>query len=78
MNNPFALELREYVKAVAGGLLAFLAFLSGALGDGLSSQEWVGLAAAFLGGFVGVFYAPNQAPKRRAARADVSEQDGRQ
>lgn len=74
--NPLALELREYVKAVVGGAVAALALLGGALGDGLSSQEWVGLAVAFLTGFAGVFYAPNKAPAGQPASPDLSEQRG--
>lgn len=63
MVTPFQLELRQYVKAVVGGLLAALALLSGALGDGLSPTEVIALVVAFLTGFLGVFYAPNNDPK---------------
>lgn len=75
MVTPMQLEIRQYVKAVVGGLIAALSLLGGALGDGLSSQEVIGLVAAFLTGFVAVFYTPNQAAKGRLADPDLSEQD---
>ena len=61
--NPFALEVRQYVKALTAGLIAACSLLGGALGDGLSAQEWVGLVVAFLTGFTGVFYVENRDPK---------------
>lgn len=76
MVTPFQLELRQYVKAVVGGLLAALSLLGGALGDGLSNEEWAGIVGAFLVGFVGVFYAPNKAPVGRPSDPELSEQDG--
>ncbi len=69
------LEIRQYVKAVVGGLLAALSLLAGALGDGLSSPEIIGLVVAFLTGFIGVFYSPNLAAKGQLADPDLSEQD---
>ncbi len=75
MITPFQLEIRQYVKALVGGILAALAALGGALGDGLSSQEVIGLFVAFLGGFAGVFYTPNLAAQGRLADPDLSEQN---
>lgn len=74
--NPLQLEVREYVKAVVGGLTATLALLAGALGDGLSSQETVGLLAAFVAGFGAVFLAPNKDALGRTADPGLSEQNG--
>ena len=75
--NPLALEVREYVKALIGGLTATLALLAGALGDGLSAQETVGLLGAFVAGFGAVFLAPNkEAPVGRPADPGLSEQRG--
>lgn len=73
MVTPFQLEVRQYVKAIMGGLASALALLGGALGDGLSSQETVGVAAAFVAGFVAVFYTPNQAAKGQPDDPNLSE-----
>lgn len=76
MITPLQLEIREYVKAVAGGLLAAIPFLVESLSsDGLSTTEGLLTLGIFLGAFTGVFYAPNRAPKGRPAHPDVSEQD---
>ncbi len=75
-NNPLALEVREYVKAIVGGAIAALALLGGALGDGLSSQESVGIAVAFLTGFAGTFYTPNKAPKGKKAKQQSAVHEG--
>lgn len=64
MTTPMQLEVRQYVKAVVGGLLASLSLLAGALGDGLSNDEVIGVVVAFLTGFLGVFYAPNSESSR--------------
>lgn len=75
MVTPMQLEIRQYVKAVVGGLIAALSLLGGALGNGLSNEEIIGLVVAFLTGFVAVFYAPNRAAKGSYADPDLSEQD---
>lgn len=75
MTTPFQLEVRQYVKALVAGLIALLSLLAGALGDGLSTQEIIGLGVAFLTGFVGVFYAENKDPKG-TNRTDLSTQAG--
>jgi hypothetical protein len=68
----------EFAKAIVGALIAGLSVLAGAVGDGVSAQEWITVAVATLTGFGVVFGVPNRAPKGRPARADVNEQDRRQ
>jgi hypothetical protein len=69
---------QEFAKAIVGALIAGLSVLTGAVGDGISSQEWITTAVAFLSGLGIVYVTPNRAPAGHAARPDVSEQDGRQ
>jgi hypothetical protein len=40
----------EYLKAITAGLIAALSVLGGAVGDGISAQEWIATAIAFLSG----------------------------
>ena len=72
MTTPFQLEVREYVKAIVGGLLAAIPFLiQGINSNGLSQEEVLVSVLTGLGAFLGVFYAPNQ-----DARGDLSTQAG--
>jgi hypothetical protein len=68
----------EYLKSIIAGLIAGQHRQAGAAGDGISSQEWITTAVAFLSGLGLVYVTPNRAPAGHAARPDVSEQDGRQ
>jgi hypothetical protein len=56
MSNP-----REYAKAIVGALVAGLSVLAGAVGDGVSAQEWITVAVAALGGLGIVYATPNAA-----------------
>jgi hypothetical protein len=71
------MSAREMSKAIVGGLIAGLSVLAGAAGDGISIQEWITTAVAFLSGLGIVYVTPNRAPASQAAKPDVSEQDGR-
>jgi hypothetical protein len=76
MVTPFQLEVRQYVKAVVGGLMSALPLLIDALNsDGLSRNEGLAAVLAFVVGFSAVFYAPNLAAKGQRADPDLSEQD---
>lgn len=58
----------DYAKSIVGGLVAGLSVLAGAVGDGLSAQEWITAAVAALGGLGLVYVTPNtQHPGPRAA-----------
>jgi hypothetical protein len=58
---------REFAKAIVGALIAGLSVLAGAVGDGVSTQEWVATAVAVLVGFEAVYWTDNA---KRIPRAD--------
>lgn len=68
---------RQYAKALTAALIAALSVLAGAVGDGVSAEEWITTAIAFLTALGVVFVVPNQAPAGQPANPDLSEQDGR-
>jgi hypothetical protein len=49
----------EFAKAIVGALIAGLSVLAGAVGDGVSAQEWITAAVATLGGLGLVYATPN-------------------
>jgi hypothetical protein len=58
---------QEFLKAIVGALVAGLSVLAGAVGDGVSAQEWITAAVAALGGLGLVYVTPNaQHPGPRA------------
>lgn len=70
------LHPQQYAKALVGALVAGLSVLAGAVGDGVSAEEWLTTAVAFLTGLGLVFAVPNKpAPGRRSDPA-LSEQGG--
>jgi hypothetical protein len=58
---------QEFLKAIVGALVAGLSVLAGAVGDGVSAQEWIAAAVAVLVGFEAVYWTENA---RRIPRAD--------
>jgi hypothetical protein len=50
---------QEFLKAIVGSLVAGLSVLAGAVGDGVSAQEWVATAVAVLVGFEAVYWTDN-------------------
>lgn len=72
--TPFQLEVRQYVKAIVGGLGVALGVLAGAAGDGISAQEALTAVGAGLAGFTATFYAPNKAPEGKPDDPALSEQ----
>jgi hypothetical protein len=53
-------NIAPYYKAVTGALIAFLSAIAAALAqDGISGQEWITAAIAFLVGLGAVFAIPN-------------------
>lgn len=53
-------KVAPYYKAVAGALVAFLSAIAAGLAqDGLSGQEWITAAIAFIVGLGAVFAIPN-------------------
>jgi hypothetical protein len=61
------MRAREMAKAIVGALVAGLSVLAGAVGDGVSAQEWITAAVAALGGLGLVYVTPNaQHPGLRA------------
>lgn len=66
----------EYCKATVGALVAGLSVLAGAVGDGVSAQEWITTAVAALGGLGLIYAVPNRAPVGERADPRISEQHG--
>lgn len=50
---------KVYAKAIVGGLLAALAFAVPVVDDGLTVSEILGIAAALVAGFQGVYWTSN-------------------
>lgn len=71
------MHVSEFRKAIVGALIAALSVLAGAVGDGVSAEEWITTAVAFLTGLGVVYAVPNRAPSGVPADPDLSEQDGR-
>lgn len=64
-------------KALVGALVAGLSVLAGAVGDGVSVEEWITTAVAALVALGAVFAVPNEPkPAGTAADPDLSEQSG--
>jgi hypothetical protein len=61
------MKVQEMAKALVGGLIAGLSVLAGAVGDGVSAQEWIAAAVAMLVGFEAVYWTDNA---KRIPRAD--------
>jgi ABC-type Na+ efflux pump permease subunit len=54
-------RIAPYYKAVSAALIAFLSAIAAALAqDGISSQEWITAAIAFIVGLGAVFAIPNK------------------
>jgi hypothetical protein len=63
MSGPTGTPVREQVKAVAGGVLAGLGTLGGALADGaVTPLEWVAVAIAVVVTYGAVFGVGQPAP----------------
>jgi hypothetical protein len=63
----------EYLKSIIAGLIAGLSVLAGAAGDGISSQEWITTAVAFLSGLGIVYATPNAHRALPAIDAEETE-----
>ncbi len=50
---------RRFRKAIVGALVAGGGVLAGAVGDGISAQEWITTVVAALGGFEAVYWTRN-------------------
>ncbi len=61
---------QEFAKAIVGGLIAGLSALAGAVGDGVSAEEWITVAVATLAGLGIVYRTPNAHRRPRAVKDD--------
>lgn len=53
-------KFKPYAKAIAGGLVAAIAYATPVIDDGLVASEILGIAGAFLAGLGVVYRIPNR------------------
>lgn len=70
--------IAPYLKALTGALIAGLASLQQALdNEAVSSQEWTGVAIAFLSGLALVWAIPNKDPQAEHQADSVQPPTGK-